>query len=194
MARPTTNPVLFDEVNRISISDLRKHDLLQGKKLGIIRWSRGDYEAGRIRFLVNAETVYPYVNLEYSIGGEEMSYRVPLVRVESNLGKGTVWYFRCPFTQRICRILYLTGKVFTHRSAVKGLYTSQTYSKKCRELKRLFDFVVDSRSENDETESVSRQYYNGKPTRKFSQLIKRRQRREASIDRITFERITSGLW
>ena len=51
------------------------------------------------------------VELNYykTIEGEkkDISYQVQVVSVPSNLGKGEVYYFLCPFTYKRCKVLYM---------------------------------------------------------------------------------------
>lgn len=177
MPKPPTFSTLYDEVKRISISSLKRWGYLEsyGYKSGIVTWSRGDTPTGSIKIAVNLLEATPYVELSYSINGNPVNYRVPLVQVPSNLGKGSVWYFLCPQTERRCRILYLVGARFLHREAVKGaMYERQTYSKNWRGFKKMLDIVFGF----DETLSQKhfRTHYNGQPTKRFKRLLYKHER------------------
>lgn len=88
----------------------------------------------------------------------------------SNLGKGEIFFFVCPFTKKRCRTLILTGnsKHFRHRSGYKNLYyKSQIRSKRQRVLYRYHDL----KDQITELESVKfKRKYKGKSTRKFRRL------------------------
>ena len=177
MPKLPTFPNLYDEAKRISISSLKRRGYLDsyGYKQGTITWSRGNTQTGSIQITVNLLEANPYLELSYSINGGPVNYRVPLVQVPSNLGKGSVWYFLCPQTNKRCRILYLIGTRFLHREAVKGaMYERQTYSKKWRGVKNVLDGAF---SFNEIlSQKHFRTHYNGKPTRKFKRLLEKRER------------------
>ena len=62
-----------------------------------------------------------------------------LTSIPSNLGKGVVWYFICPFTWKRCRKLYLLDERFMHRSALPSeMYECQTQSKKWRGIDKIY--------------------------------------------------------
>jgi hypothetical protein len=65
-----------------------------------------------------------------------LNYRVWLIEVDSNLGKGKVLYFKCPQTGKRCRILYKAydSDIFKSREAYKNIlyYDCQQSSKLSR--------------------------------------------------------------
>jgi hypothetical protein len=68
-----------------------------------------------------------------------MNYKVNIVTMPSNLGKGNVLYFICPLTNQRCRKLHLINGKFMHRSTLSNpLYSKQIESKRWRELNKLF--------------------------------------------------------
>lgn len=97
--------------------------------------------------------------------------------MNSNLGKGRIWYFLCPETNKRCRKLYLIGGYFLHREAFKGcMYESQSKSKNDILLsKRVGSYFALS----DLYEELNRKYfkrtYNGKPTKRFLNIVSRIQ-------------------
>jgi hypothetical protein len=110
----------------------------------------------------------PYMELRYNCDGEPIIETISLVEVKSNLGKGSIWYFRCPRSFKRCRKLYLFDGVFQHRSNIDGFYDTQMYSKKDRQLVRLFDMSV----KRDEAYSKLyskhfRTHYKGEPTKAY---------------------------
>lgn len=77
----------------------------------------------------------PYIELDYKCNEAPIKYRVQLVSVPSNLGKGVVWYLVCLRTGKCYRKLYLVDNYFYHRSAFRGcMFQKQTQSKKSRWL------------------------------------------------------------
>ena len=183
-----TFPTLIDEVKKVSITKLKEWNYLDGYTRGIITWSRNGETTARISIFVDTITENPFVEFDYSVNKEPVNYRVPLVRVPSNLGKGFVWYFLCPYTNKRCRKLYFTGKYFLHREAFSGaMYECQTHSKKWREFKKVWDML-----DNSFTKAISQKYftpsYNGKPTRRFKQLLKKAERDERFLEHIDLPR------
>jgi hypothetical protein len=189
MAKSPTYPTLFDEVKRISICKLREWQYLEGYKAGVITWSRNDVEVGRISIAVNVASDAPYLALSYMINDEPINYRVPLIRIPSNLGKGVVWYFLCPHTLKRCRVLYMVGKRFLHRDAFKGMYECQTYSKKWRNLKKVFDWCFTDKVTEALAQKHFRTSYNGKPTKKFKRLMDKTERKEMNLARVDIRQL-----
>ncbi len=178
MAKLPTFPTLYDEAKRISISNLKRWGYLEScsYKRGTVTWSRGDTQIGSIQIAMNLLEAKPYLELSYSINDSPINYRVPLVQVPSNLGKGSVWYFLCPQTEKRCRILYLVGTRFLHREAVRGaMYQRQTCSKKWRGFKRFLDRWDKTCALDDAiSQKHFRTHYSGKPTRRFKRLLEQR--------------------
>src|SRR5687768_1248105 len=130
-----TLPTLYDECKTVSISFLNKHGYLKPNQnqSGTITWSRNGNKTGSISIRVTTQPLSPYLELDYKVNETPVNYQVQLVAAPSNLGKGFVWFFRCPRTEKRCRKLYLVQTYFYHRSAFRGcMYDIQTQSKKSR--------------------------------------------------------------
>lgn len=179
MPKPSTFPTLFDDCKTVSISILKKHGYLElnQQKSGTITWSRGGNKTGSISIIVNTVSRFPYVALDYACNGESQKYRVELVTIPSNLGKGHIWYFLCPFTLERCRKLYLIGGKFSHRKACRGggMYEVQAQSKKYRHLNTYFK--SEQLHEQLYKKHFKRQYA-GKPTKRFLKLHKQLKKAE----------------
>lgn len=122
MPKQYTFPNLYDDLKTVSISFLTKHGYLKTNQWqsGVITWSMGGNKTGSISIRVNTHSQSPYLELDYNCNEVPINYRVQLVSVPSNLGKGVVWYFICPKTNKRCRKLYLVNTYFYHRSAFNG--------------------------------------------------------------------------
>ncbi len=98
-----------------------------------------------------------------------------LVSIPSNLGKGKVWYFVCPHTNKRCRKLYLISGYFLHREAFNGcMYESQTKSKKWREMERVYGSYFKSDECYEELHKKHfKKFYNGKPTKRYLKLMQK---------------------
>jgi hypothetical protein len=193
MAKYSTCPTLFDNVIQISISNLKKWNYLEPYQIknGIIRWSIGEMETAKINIRVS--TYGDFVELYYSYSGEPVRYKIRLVSLPSNIGKGKVWYFECPQTRKLCRKLYLVGGYFFHREAFRGYYEGQTKSKKIREQNRLIEMIFGTEKLYEQLHGkYFRQSYNGKPTKKYIRLMSKIQRAKnvsaSEIERILLPR------
>jgi hypothetical protein len=144
MAKSPTFPTLYDDALQISITTLKELEFLKPEqnKIGELTWSRYGNKTASIIIKVNTFTEQPFIELDYKYGDKTINYKIQLVSMPSNLGKGLIWYFLCPKTNKRCRKLYSIGGYFLHRQAFKGcMYESQTISKKYRELRRAFKII-----------------------------------------------------
>ncbi len=181
MPKPHTFPTLFDEALQLNISKLGEWGYLKENNYqsGTVSWNRsnnwGDkWDRGNISIIVNMRASVPYVELNYKFNDEPRKYKVTLVSIPSNLGKGKVWYFLCPNTKKRCRKLYSIGGYFLHREAFNDcMYESQTQTKKWRNMEKVYGCYFDS--ENCYKELYSKhfkKYYKGKPTKRYTKLKK----------------------
>lgn len=170
MAKLPTYPTLYDDLKTISISFLKSHQYLENKvyKGGTITWRRNGHETGSVSIKVNTQSAPPYLELDYLYNQSLINYRVQLVSIPSNLGKGIVWFFICPQTGKRCRKLYFADTYFYHRSAFRGcMYEKQTQSKKNRQLDNLMRVYF----YNDQLfKKHFKKQYAGKPTKRYLRL------------------------
>jgi len=178
MGRYSSIPTLFDECKTVSISFLKQHGYLNQdqRKTGTITWSRGEGASkritGSISMEVNTLAETPYIELDYKSNDRPINYRLNLVFIPSNIGKGVVWFFICPNTGKRCRKLYLAEGYFLHREAFKGCcYEKQTYSHKNRQLHRQFECVFGTDKAYEQIYSKHfKKYYSGRPTKRYLKL------------------------
>lgn len=176
MPKPYTFPTLYNEALQISISKLKEWKYLNPEQIksGTLTWSSNGNKTGSISIRVNTHSEQPYIELNYKYKDEPRNYKVNLVFMPSNLGKGLIWYFLCPQTKKRCRKLYSIGGHFLHREAFNGcMYETQTQSKKYRQL----DKTLGTYFRTDELYSQLykkhfKKTYAGKPTKKYLKLMK----------------------
>lgn len=175
-----------------SIEQLLKDRAKGGKYWSTMSWSCRGQHRGSISYELNLEEHNRYVRLFYThtnYQGEEenVDYKIYIVGVPSNLGKGEVLYFLCPATGKKCRILYSVyqSKYFKSREAYEHriYYTSQFYSKSDRVNNAFFE-------KEDEIEKLKgeivKTHYRGKPTKKMERLNRMEWRkRELDLERMT---------
>ncbi len=195
-------PLLVESCKTLSLKRLREWGYLEPNRIksgGIIFTSRGK-ESGSMQILSSTFEGKEYIRLMYYFAntGEEFDYKVPLVRVPSNLGKGFRYYFLCPVTSRRCMKLYRPPMkdLFLHREAYPSLiYDKQVASKKMRVWEKLVIGLVKKEDELFKEilnrPKYAKHYYRGIPTPKMRRYLKVRDelRRYSRED---FERVVYG--
>jgi hypothetical protein len=185
MPKPHTLPTLFDEVKTVEISFLKKHGYLEPNQIreGIISWSRNGQKTGSISIMVNTKDNISSIELDYKCNNEPIKYKVSIIDIPSNLGKGKVNLFQCPRTHKLCRKLYLADTYFLHRSAFNGcMYECQTQPKKIRGLNDALGTYL--KAEQYYTQLNKKHFkktYAGKPTKKYLWLMERINRAESIV-------------
>jgi hypothetical protein len=163
MRRNSTGIILNTSALRINIDEL---GLTKACEMGInrvhsISWSSGS------SMQIYTYFDKPYIELAYLFNKEEFKYKVYIEKVKSNLGKGFNCYFNCPYSQRLCKILYLAydSKRFLSRYAYNGLIYYKT--QKSSNLSYYNDryWQLDERIEDIRKRKVV-YYYKGVKTRK----------------------------
>ena len=111
MGRKSTGAYTTTECKRIELSYLLKEGLFPkgGERTFLLHWNNTD------RILVKAynSVSEKYLELTYTIthwhndSKTDYRYRIEIIPVPSNLGKGEVYYFLCPRTYQRCRVLYM---------------------------------------------------------------------------------------
>lgn len=182
MAKLPTNPVLFDEVMKLTINDLKRLGYLTGRQQGNILWTRNGEERGSISIYVHIYNEQPHIILNYKFRDQPREYKIYFTTVKSNLGKGEILYFICPETGFRCRTLYLLNGYFLHRKADKqGMYSAQTKSKAGGYLKYT-DMIFKIEDLNDLINKKHfKRKYNGKPTRRYTYLMQKIERLERNL-------------
>lgn len=179
MGRYSKIPDLLNECDTVSITSLSQWGYLKPGMMqrGTITWSRNGNKLGCIDIAVNTNSECPYLELDYCYRQAPIKYRVQLVSMSSNIGKGLVWYFLCPATGKRCRKLYRVGPRFLHRGAHTGpgcMYETQTYSSRNRFLVRQYDkhFGKDKAYEELHAKHF-RTHYAGKPTKRYLRVLRK---------------------
>jgi hypothetical protein len=175
-------PYIFDEEKCISITDLKQLKYFNKNSItsGTINWTNRGVKTGSIRISVTIYDNLTIVEFDYKCNDTSYKYKVKLIGLPSNLGKGVLWYFICPFTGKRCRKLHLIDERFMHRSALpSGMYKCQTQSKYYRRLGKLYGvyFELDRLYEQLYKKHFKKTYA-GKPTKRFLKLMNKIQQAE----------------
>ncbi|GAA3522775.1 hypothetical protein GCM10022393_41770 [Aquimarina addita] len=102
----------------------------------------------------------------------------------SNLDKGLVWFFVCPYASKCCRNLIFVCNRFMHRSnLINPMYSTQAESKYWRKLFQLQPNIPTTQKVLDEPKKkYYKKYYKGEMTKRYkkhiSTLVKWRNNRE----------------
>lgn len=178
MPKYSTNPILYDKALQISVTALKNLELLQPNSFifNILYWG---YNQGKFEVFctVDTQSPQPYVEFYYTYQGQSIKYKVGLLAVPSNLGKGKVWFFVCPITNKRCRKLYFGKGYFLHRTAFKnGMYYQQTQSKFCCKIDKLLGcYWALEDIEKQLNSKYFKTHYAGKPTKKYVNLLAKEQ-------------------
>jgi hypothetical protein len=203
MGRFTTGAMSTSQVKRIELSYLLKSGILKKGRLihGELYWHCDNEPTGSISIVCKYTKKDLWVRVVYIINdknGEEKQYdyKIELVEVESNLGKGKVLYMICPVSGKRCRVLYLAynSERFKSREAYQNrlYYRCQKVSKTERWNTRYFE-LVDKVEKLDKTLKTS-SYLNNKTKRveRIERLIK--ERNICDIKRWSQECMTKSMW
>jgi hypothetical protein len=169
MGRYSTGATTVNAAQRIEMSYLIKRGYFScfGKQYG----SHTQQMSWTDSSSIGVETIHKpnetYLRLYYTITdnrtGEktEMDYKVFIEYKPSNLGKGNVLYFRCPVSNKRCRILYRAygSQYFKAKEAYKNrlYYTTQLSSKnylpfdQYREAEAKYDRLIQSKKRQQTT-------------------------------------------
>ena len=176
MPKISNFPTLYDDVLQLSITKLKNWGYLKPNQIksGAITWRRNDEAFASISIKVNTIQQQPYIELNYKFNDDPRNYKIQLVSIPSNLGKGKIWYFLCPQTNKRCRKLYQIGGYFLHREAFNGIYyETQIKSKHYRQLeKTLGSWLITDKLYSELYSKHFRTHYNGKPTKRYLKIMK----------------------
>lgn len=174
MPRFATYPSTYDDCLTIEIKNILAWGYLRVgySNSGVISWSRNGVKHSSISISSYNTFDSKYLTLDYKSNGIPITYRVEVISVPSNLGKGEVFYFLCPKTGKRCRKLYLQYGYFYHREAYRGtMYECQLRSKKTRGIFKIFDKIyIHDTVYCERYKKYFKTHYNGKPTKRFLKL------------------------
>jgi hypothetical protein len=171
MSRKAIGSIIEDEIQRIELSYLLKHNFLKKgiKTSATLSWTNNDSIKIICRYTSEEISIELLYHNTYKFSGNvsNHNYKIYLNEVPSNLGNGNVLYFSCPITGRNCKILYRCygSLIFKSRYAYQKriYYRSQVACKK--------DYANTMYWKYKETilpkleERIKKKHYRGKPTK-----------------------------
>jgi hypothetical protein len=169
MGRHSSGAMSTGEAQRIEISYLFKEGLISRGKFitGSLIWTNGN----NIGFQADLSEEKQYIrliyqNIKHSGEKHDLDYRIYLTSIPSNLGRGEIWYFICPYTGRKARILYKCYGSLDFRSRrgnhYRIYYPSQKASKNYLHTERYFSL---EREIEKFQPLIRKKHYQGKETR-----------------------------
>jgi len=189
MPKCPTLPPLYNNALQFSITELKKWGYLVPDRIetGVITWSRNGNKRGSISITSNTLVGKHYIELNYDYNNEPRKYEVQLVSIPANIGNGVIWYFECPKTHKRCRKLYSIDGYFFHREAFSGcMYESQTYSKKWRQMERVYGPYFDQDKLYGQIHKKHfKKTYAGTPTKRYLKITSELEKAE----RISIEEV-----
>jgi hypothetical protein len=174
MGRHSSSTAIYDGFHTLSISTFTKQGIFDYPKE--IRKATLNFAGYKIPFEIRHARL---LRFDYLLNGKPCTYNILISESESNLpnNEGTVRYFFCPLTGKRALKLYFYGGKFMHRTAIKGLYRSQTESHFSRAISKILGKPMELENLYKELYSPYRKrHYKGKPTplaRKIEQIENR---------------------
>lgn len=180
MGRWSTGAITTGQCLRLHVSSFVR-EIKQGRSLtnGSISWNTGASITVNL-FLndLSATANLQYGKKDHEGNQQQINYNIPIISTPSNLGKGRIYYFVCPFSGKRCKVLYMGygSLYFKSREAYRHriYYPSQLSSRldkhndKYWSLERKLEGL---RGKHPKT------HYRGKPT-KARQRLERMQRKQ----------------
>lgn len=161
---------------------LKKYGYLDGWKSGGIEWTSGwSGTKSSISITVSTMDGDNYIRFQYSQtdnNGEktEFDYKARLVSTDCSYG-GKRWWFICPLTKkgvacnRLVGVLYKDGDYFGCRHCYELTYKSKNENRKSKYY-HLFRILDTSQKIEEIEDKMKREFYAGKPTRKYRRVMK----------------------
>ena len=173
MGRNRTGAIFTSEARRLDLSFLIKRRLLQKNATiqGVINWNIRDEPTGSMTVLTSHTPDEKYIRVSYTVTdfygvATSLDYKIDLVEVDSNLGKGKVLYMVCPESGKRSRILYLAygAKKFKCRDAYQNrLYFS---TQKCSKTDIWNTKYFEIESKLEKFGNLRTKTHKGKPTKR----------------------------
>jgi hypothetical protein len=182
VGRNATGATTTGESLQLSISGLiKKKDFIKGKIYsGKITWGNGANIGFKLSLLPeDYELEIFYTHTDWDGSKTDIKYKIQIVGIPSNLGKGENLYFLCPFSFKKCKTLYKCygSHYFKHREAYKHriYYKTQIRSKLDRYNYRYWD--LDERIQRLE-ENEKKSHYRGNKTKLQQQISELKETRD----------------
>lgn len=183
MGRSSTGIWKINRCRKLDLKWMLKNRYIYkgGIATGSMEWKDGS-AAGFRSVYTNDEA---YFQINYSLtdfNGRKTfhDYRIELVTIPSNLGKGEVIYFQCPESGKMARVLYMAyrNNKYVHRDWYLENYGKRLYYDTQAESKSDYHntmyFNLKHKTERWQKELYAKHrklFYRGRPTKEYQKLI-----------------------
>lgn len=181
MPKPYTAPRLIDQEKTLTTGYLSKCGYFKRncKVTGFTGWTSNKTKGLDIQITVIMQEDKERVILNYNdFSNRPIEQLIYLHSKPSNLGKGLIWFFICPFTGATCRNLIFINNRFMHRSnLINGMYSIQAESKYWRKMFQLQPNIPTTKLIIDEpNKKYYKKFYNGKITKRYKKYVETLQK------------------
>lgn len=166
---------ILDDTIKLNISDFSQWGYLNpdNPKSGIIKFLFDEVVGFELKVVTNHLKHSHSVVIEFLLDDLVCTQVLCITYLHSNLGKGSVPYFLCPKTNKLCRKLYLYNSKFTSRESIpNGIYQSQCTNKSIRHLQKHLEKLRRIDSYN---KLLCKKYfkctYSEKPTKLYKRIL-----------------------
>ena len=181
MGRYANFPTTIEDLRSFDIKFLTQKNYIKPNANvgGQIIWTSKNGSKNTIGITSNTDLTHGYLILDYTHNNtNEINYRIQLITRPSNLGTGLLWFFVCPFTNKVCRKLHLINGYFQHRTANPHLmYSDQIECKRWRKWNKTFAHEYNDGLYDELYGKHFKPYYKGKITKRYARLLKRMEQR-----------------
>lgn len=185
MPKPYTVPLLIDQQKTLTVGYLSKNKYFIKNKIGATGWVSSRTQDLDVRITSIMQKDSEHIFLDYIYNNQLISQKINLECKPSNLGKGLIWFFICPFTNTRCRNLIFIDGNFMHRSnLINAMYSIQSESKKWRLIFQLQPNILETQAYLKEPQKkYYKKYYNGNLTKRYYKYLKTLQKWRANHDK-----------
>jgi len=185
-----------DNVKKISVNFLNKHNYFCGYNSGTITWTRtsfGEEHKSSVGIAVTVNDTVNQLRIHYTQTEEtgekkDFDYNIPLIFTPCRYG-GKRWWFRCPWYKnnvycgRRVGTLYKNGDYFACRHCYNLTYASRKVNRNWKYGALFSVYDLDEKIQ-DLHKIMKKKTYRGKPTRKYKKLLKLYRQADASEKQI----------
>ncbi len=176
MPKPYTAPLLINQEKTLTTGYLSKCGYFKTDCIatGSTGWTSNKSKDLDILITVIMQKENERVVLSYNdFNDSPVEQIIYLESKPSNLGKGLIWFFICPFTGTICRNLIFVNNRFMHRSnLVNAMYSIQAESKYWRKMFQLQPNIPTTQKILDEpNKKYYKKYYKGEITKRYKKHL-----------------------
>lgn len=190
MGRSSTGAWTTNECRKLDLRWMLKNGYIYkgGMATGEMQWENGGSASFRSVYTKDEA----YFQISYSLtdmSGTETyhDYRIELIRIPSNLGKGEVIYFQCPESGKLARVLYMAyrNNKYVHRDWYLENYGRRlfynTQSDPKDDYHNTMYFNLKHKTEIWQKSLFAKHrkiYYAGKPTKEYQQYLNMKDKME----------------